>query len=105
MKQREVVWARLALRELTDVIDHIFRETGFRRTAERYRDRVIAAAERIGWAAEGGRLRNDISPGLRMWVVERRLIVFYRIVGERVRIVRLVDGRRDYVRLLKSETP
>lgn len=40
-----------------------------------------------------------------MWVVERRLIVFYRIVGERVRIVRLVDGRRDYVRLLKSETP
>lgn len=105
MKPLEVVWTRVAIRELAAISDRIFRETGFRRTADRYRARVLAGAEQLGSVPEGGRPRNDISPGLRMWVVERRLLNFYRVVGSRVRIVRVIDGRRDYLRLLRPGKP
>lgn len=102
MKQLEVVWTRTASKELADIVEQIYVLSGRRGTADRYGENVLATAERIGSALEGGRVRDDLAPGLRMWVFERRLPILYRLVEGRVRISRVLDGRRDYARLFDT---
>lgn len=60
---------------------------------------------RIGSAPEAGRRRDDLDDGLWTWVIDRRLIIAYRIAGSRVRILRVIDGRRDYPRLFGRSEP
>ena len=99
MKRLDVGFRKRALRDLDHISDTISRARGSRIVAERYRDRIVAACLRIGDAPEAGRPRDDIRPGLRAWTFERRLIIVYQLERDRVRIVRIVDGRRDYLRL------
>jgi toxin ParE1/3/4 len=50
---------------------------------------------------EIGRPRPEIAEGARSLVIER-WIVFYRIVGDDVQIVRIVDGVRDLSKLART---
>ncbi|HKU97560.1 MAG TPA: type II toxin-antitoxin system RelE/ParE family toxin [Vineibacter sp.] len=49
-----------------------------------------------------GRARNDLLPGLRVLPFERRIIIAYRIEHDRVRVVGVFYGGRDYETLLRD---
>ena len=102
MKRLEIVFAKRALRDLDRLEGRIAREAGNLPTAERYCDRIVQACLRIGDAPEGSPLRDDIRSGLRLRHFERRLIIAYRIESERVVIFRIIDGRRNYPRILSG---
>ena len=68
-------------------------------TAERYIDRVKARLGRLTDFPNRGAPRPDLAPGLRTLSFERRLIIAYRVELGIVRIVRVVDAKRDLGRL------
>jgi toxin ParE1/3/4 len=105
MRRRDVVFRKRALRDLDEISKKLTRRSGSADVAARYLERILATCSRIGDAPEGGRPREDIRPGLRSWVFEGRMIIVYRLERRRVRIVRIVDGRRDYSRLLAPDRP
>lgn len=47
-----------------------------------------------------GRRRDDLAPGLRS-LVQGRYVIFYRVVGRQVQIIRILHGARDIGRILK----
>jgi toxin ParE1/3/4 len=55
---------------------------------------IHRAAARLAASPLMGRERNDLRPGVREIVVYPT-VLFYRVSGERVEVVRVVDGRRD----------
>lgn len=58
-----------------------------------------AAFERLLDNPELGRDRKDIRSGLRSMVQESH-VIFYRILSDRIRIVRILHGSRDLPRFL-----
>ncbi len=52
---------------------------------------------------EQGTLRDDLGPGLRIVGFERRVTIVFRVLPDRVQIVRVLYGGRDAERLLRSE--
>ncbi len=45
--------------------------------------------------------RPDLSPGLRI-LPYRRAVIAYRVLGDRVRIVRVLYGGQDYAALMEN---
>jgi toxin ParE1/3/4 len=84
--------------DLVDVREWIMSETNAE-TAEQYIDRVKARLGRLTDFPNRGTPRSDLAPGLRTLSFERRLIIAYRVELEIVRIVRVVDAKRDLRRL------
>jgi toxin ParE1/3/4 len=70
--------------------------------ADRLVDRFLAASRLHAQFPRLGQGRDEISPGLRCFLV-RPFVAFYRIEGEKIRILRLLHGRRDLKRLMRSE--
>lgn len=50
-----------------------------------------------------GIARDDLEPGVRLLSFESRVVILYRIEGDRVRIARLFYGGRDYEALFKRD--
>lgn len=57
-------------------------------------DRVQEVASKLSEWPEMGRAREELSEGLRSFVVGSH-VVFYRIAAERLELVRVLHGRRD----------
>lgn len=57
----------------------------------------------IGAARE---LRNPALVGLRFWPVKdfAEFLIFYVVVGDTVRVIRILHGKRDLERILKTES-
>ena len=51
-------------------------------------------------------IRNPALKGLRVWPVKEfeEFLIFYVAVGETVRVIRVLHGRRDLDRILKKES-
>ncbi|MFO0888245.1 MAG: type II toxin-antitoxin system RelE/ParE family toxin [Isosphaeraceae bacterium] len=49
-----------------------------------------------------GQQRDEISPGLRCFIV-RPYVAFYRVEGQDIRVLRFLHGRRDLKRVMRSE--
>ena len=50
-----------------------------------------------------GRARNDLGPGFRILFYARRVVVVYRLNEDRVEIMRVFYGGRDYERLVRDD--
>jgi toxin ParE1/3/4 len=94
-----VTWTRQARVDLLDIYELIGLEQ--LQAAERYFDRIEALAAMLVDHPRMGMARPDIAPTLRM-LVERPYLILYELENDdgtapvdRVRIVRVVDGRRD----------
>lgn len=72
-------------------------------TAQRYVGRIVAFCEKIGGMASGGRPRDDLMPGLRTFPFERRAVIAYLIVGDRVEITNVFYGGRDFETLYRGQ--
>ena len=52
-----------------------------------------------------GHSRKDIKdPSLKCWAVHA-FVVVYRVRGNRIEVVRVVDGRRDFRRIFRRRSP
>lgn len=62
--------------------------------ADRITDRLYAARAHLAQFPEIGQRRDDLRPGVRHWVIAP-YVMLYRIEGDTVEILRVVDGRRE----------
>lgn len=95
MKDWPIVYDPQALDDLEAIHDWIARH-GSERTADRYEQRITAFIEQLRNFPERGTQRDDLQPGLRTIGFERRVSVAYSMAGDRVRIVRVLYGGRQF---------
>lgn len=50
-----------------------------------------------------GRIRDELSPGLRSMVADHRYVLFYRFDDESITVVRILHGSRDVDSLMAEE--
>ena len=103
MQRLEVTYRPEAISDLAEIYRYIALQSGSRTIALAYVQRIRARCQKIGDAPNGGRLRNDLAPGLRIIPFERAAIIAYQ-VQDTVRIVNIFYGGRDYEALFRNET-
>lgn len=86
--------------DLEEIFDYTEQEHGIDQ-AIRYVSGFEEAFDLLVENPETGRVRREIRPGLRS-VLKDQHAVFYRVLADRVRIVRVLHGSRD-VPLLFSD--
>ena len=95
MKPRRVEFSEAARRDLSELYDWIAAAAG-PAVADRYLDRLAAWCRGFDLASERGTLRDDIRPGLRIVGFERRITIALMVEEDRVVILRLYYGGRDW---------
>ena len=95
MKERVVVFTPEARDDLLALYDWIARQAS-PDVAFSYVGRVRTYCERLSIGSERGHLREDIRPGLRIIGFRRRLTIAFTVEAERVVILRLAYGGRNW---------
>lgn len=80
-------------RDLEDIFDYTEREFGIDQAIE-YLSGFEGMFTKLVHNPELGKEREEIREGLRSLLKEKH-VVFYRILGNRIRIVRILHGSRD----------
>lgn len=89
-RSRKVVWTDRALRDLTRIDDYIAADDA--RAADRWVDKLIAAAERAGRLPASGRIVPERKrPDLREVLVRTYRLV-YRIRGMHIEVLTVFEG-------------
>ena len=96
---RTVVFEPGAQADLDDLYAWIADQAGVA-TAERYMQRIRRPCERLDIFPERGTRRDDIAPGLRLFGIERRVTVAFKVYDDRVAIIRVLYGGRDVEAIL-----
>jgi toxin ParE1/3/4 len=78
--------------DLFDIGDHIAKDS--LANARRFVAKLMDRCQRIGTAPLAYPGREDLAPGLRMAPMGR-YVVFFRVLGDMVRIERVLHGARD----------
>jgi len=71
--------------------------------AERYATAFHEKAQVLARFPEPGRSRPEIAPAIRSTLVYP-YVIFYRIEGEVVQILRILRGKRDLQRIMREES-
>jgi toxin ParE1/3/4 len=71
--------------------------------AERYANQFYDKAKMLAQFPELGRVRPEILPNVRSTLVWP-YVMFYRIVGDEVHILRILHGRRDLRTIMQAES-
>lgn len=95
---RAVFFLPEARADLTELYEFIAERDGEGR-ADGYLNRIEVACRRLETMAELGRSREDLRPGLRVMVLERRVLIAYRVTADSVFILRILYGGRSIERL------
>ena len=96
-----VRWAEVAVRDLEDTVSYIAVDSP--ENAERVLDRLERRAATLGTAPTRGRVVPELVRfGMRTWreLVVKPYRLIYRIEGDTVTVLALLDGRRDLEDLL-----
>ena len=101
MKERAVAFAPEARDDLIRLYDFIA-DAASPETAIRYVERIEAYCRDMGVAAERGRRRDDVRPGLRVVSFEGRVAIAFTMTEDRVTILRLFYGGRDWEALIRD---
>ncbi len=100
MKRRRVVYAPDAATDLDTIYDYIADAAGTT-VAAGYEERVRCFCDGLDLGAERGSLRDDIRPGLRVVGFERRIAVAFAVEEDRVVVLRILSGGRDWSSALR----
>ncbi len=90
----------VADQDLQDIFDYTFEEFGIDQAVD-YVSSFDQAFENIIQNPEIGRKRDEIKEGLRS-VLKEQHTVFYRLLDNRIRIVRILHASRDVPRLFED---
>ena len=103
MRRLDVHYRPAARRDLRNIARYL-RESGASPGAvRRFIGRIELRCLKIGDAPLGGRSRDDLLPGVRSVPFEDSAVIFYEVVGDRVRIINVFYGGRDYEALYRDE--
>jgi len=97
MKKKQIIWSQDAGDDLCEIIAYI-RDTTGKKTAREIYCRIIEHVEKIVIFPESGRIIPEL---LSMGIVDIREVIeapwriFYRIRGDQIQILSVVDGRRN----------
>lgn len=91
----EVCFRPQAEADLFSLYEYITAEAGAV-IAMGFISRIEAACMSLETFPERGTLRHDLAEGIRIFGVERRATVAFRVEGDTVRIVRIFYAGRDY---------
>lgn len=92
---RDVVLSEKANHDLAALGVYIASQAGDA-IAYRYLDRLYSACMALAHFPERGTKRDDIRPGLRIIGFERRATIAFQILPNRVEIVTIAYGGRDF---------
>lgn len=105
MRQLEVVYRPDAVADLQDTFRYVLRRSQSRAVAEQYLARVRQRCRGLGAAPHSGTPRDDLVPGLRTVAFERRVVIAYRVEGDKVVITNVFFGGRDYEAIYRGRDP
>lgn len=94
-----------ALGDLTESVGTVLRVSHHVPVAEGFVRRIRERYARIGDAPHGRRPRGDLVPGLRTVPFEHSAVIADRVEAERVHIVNVFYGGRDFEALYRGERP
>jgi len=100
-KTTSYVLSKIAAADVSSIYDYTSSEHGSAQAAkylEGLEQTLISLSERPGL----GRARTEIRKDLHSFLYEKHTI-FYRIMPEQIRIIRILHARRDMPRWLKGE--
>ena len=98
--RRRIVYAAEARLELLNIAEYSRTQWG-EDHARVFFEGLKAAIERLAETPEAGSEVPVVRQGLRRWV-HRSLAIFYTLENDTVRIVAVLDGRRDAVSALED---
>jgi toxin ParE1/3/4 len=101
MRRLTVVLREEAQDDLAAIYRYIAEASGFPDLAWRFVQRIQLRCDRIGDAPHGGRLREDLGPGLRTVPFEQVAVIAYLVEADRVRVTNIFYGGRDYEALYR----
>ena len=87
-------------RDLIEIGDHIALDSPA--NARRFGGKLMEQCQRIGKAPMGYVGRDDIAPGVRMAALGR-YVIFFRVLGNAVRIERVLHGARNLPIVLRTD--
>jgi toxin ParE1/3/4 len=102
-RRRPALWSPEAIDDLNGIWDHYAAAAGAR-TADDVVRRIGRAVAVLEEQPMAGRSRDEIRLDLRSIAVSPH-VIFYRVVGMRGEIVRVLDGRRDIDEIFAQEDP
>ena len=105
MRRLDVVLRVSAWDDLDSLIRFIVANGASLHSARNYAARIRARCLAIGNAPHGGRARDDLEPGIRTVPFERSAVILYRVEMDRVEIVNIFYGGRDYEALYGDPDP
>jgi toxin ParE1/3/4 len=90
---RSLRWSAESLVDLTEIWRYLA-EDASATVADRQLEAILAGSERLRDWPHLGRERWDLRPGLRS-IGAPPYLIFYRIAGTSIEVVRVLHGRRD----------
>lgn len=87
-----VTFSPKSRQDILDIGDYIAKDS--RASARRFVGKLMEQCQRIGNAPLAYTGREDLAPGLRMAPMGR-YVVFFRVLGDMLRIERVLHGARD----------
>ena len=93
MSRKIYILSEIADKDLEDIFDYTFDEFGFDQ-AEKYLLEIEEIFQNLIINPQIGKKRDDIKQGLYSFPKDNH-IIFYRILDNHIRIVRVLHGSRD----------
>jgi len=94
-----VTFSPKSRQDLLDIGDYIAKDS--RANARSFVGKLIEQCQRIGKAPLAYTGREDLAPGLRMAPMGR-YVIFFRVLGDVVRVERVLHGSRDLPDILQQ---
>jgi len=85
-------------KDLEEIFDYTFQEFGLNQAID-YISGFDASFDNISQNPEIGRERTEIRENLRS-LIKGKHVIFYRVLNDYIRIVRILHGSQDLVKLL-----
>jgi len=98
-----VVFRSQATRDLDTIADHIALDN--RIAAIKLAREVRAFCRTLRVFPLRGKPRDDLGPGFRTLTYRGRVVIAYRVEGQRVRILHIFYAGRDYETILRRNKP
>ena len=96
----QVTFSPKARQDLIEIGDHIALDSPA--NARRFVGKLMEQCQRIGKAPMGYVGRDDLAPGVRMAALGR-YVIFFRVLGNAVRIERVLHGARNLPFVLRTD--
>jgi toxin ParE1/3/4 len=89
----ELTLTTRALNDLEQIFESLEEQSS--QAATKLAENLDALQDRLSTFPELGRARDELAPGIRSIPVKPVFVVFYRLKGGRVEILRILHGHRD----------